>query len=452
MRTAGIGREITVGTTLMLALVILAALILILGKESPFSKRQVYTTSVTNSLGLKSGSPVLMGGVQIGTVTGIALPGELGKLGIEVELDVDSRFRDRIREGSTSSVGYITLLSGEKFINISPGDPSLPPLSAGANIPPDTTVTLLETGQNVAENLARVTTDVGDMVEEINRGEGLVGRLVKDREFGKQVSDKLLVTLDRMNNVMERIEKGKGTVGRLVSDDQYADQTLGSVKSAAARLDRVLDTIETKKGAIGELIQEDGEGKKLLVDLREAAAALKGSAARLQSTKGLVGRLLNDEAYSEAIAADLHRISASLSSIAGKLDKGEGTLGALINDPSIYQALKDITTGIRGSGTARFLLRHYGKKGVKESSKTKPTAPAPPAPPPEPEPAKPPETAPEGRVAPGDSEGEPEPAAPPPSEVREPSAGVTAPGPGASREDWRGTAGPGEGRRCPAAA
>jgi len=416
MRRKGFGREITVGTTLMLALVIVAALILILGKESPFSAHQVFTTSVTNSQGLKTGSPVLMDGVQIGTVEGIALPRELGKTGIELELGIDAKYRERVREGSVASVGYITLLSGEKFINISPGDPGKGILPAGSEIPPDTSVTLLETGQNVAENLARVTNDFGDVIEEINRGEGLIGRLVKDREFGQQVSDKLLVTLDRMNIVMDRVERGQGTVGRLVSDEQYAAETLGSVKSAAMRLDRVLDTIETKKGAIGELIQEDGEGKKILEDLRAVSTSLKASAANLEGQKGLIGRLLNDEAYSAAVATDLHRISASLASIAEKLDKGEGTLGALINDPTIYQSLKDITTGIRSSGTAKFILRHYGKKGVAEAEKSKPPAPAPGASPPAPPKAEP---SPQGQADPpedGESPAEtrtaPEPPAP----------------------------------------
>src|SRR5262245_51775064 len=405
MRRRGFAREITVGTTIMLALAIVAALILILGKESPFSARQVFTTSVTNSQGLKTGSPVLMDGVQIGTVEGIALPRELGKSGIELELGVDAKYRERIREGSVASVGYITLLSGEKFINISPGDPEKGVLPAGSEIPPDTSTTLLETGQNVAENLARVTSDFGDMIEEINRGEGLIGRLVRDREFGQQVSDKLLVTLDRMNNVMDRVERGQGTVGRLVSDDQYATETLGSVKSAAARLDRVLDTIETQPGALGELIQENGEGTKILADLRESAASVKAATAKLESEKGLVGRLLNDEAYSESVAADLHRISASLASIAEKIDKGEGTLGALINDPSVYQALKDITTGIRSSGTAKFLLRHYGKKGVAAAEKGKPSAPpaSPPAPPKS-------ESSPEGPTDPGEGGESPAPA------------------------------------------
>src|SRR5262245_17696315 len=292
MRRTGFGREITVGTTLMLALVIVAALILILGKESPFSARQVFTTSVTNSQGLKTGSPVLMDGVQIGTVEGIALPHELGKSGIELELGVDSKYRERIREGSVASVGYITLLSGEKFINISPGDPGRGVLPAGSEIPPDTSTTLLETGQNVAENLARVTSDFGDMIEEINRGEGLIGRLVRDREFGQQVSDKLLVTLDRMNGVIDRVERGQGTVGRLISDQQYAAETLGSVKSAAERLDRVLDTVENGRGALGEVIQENGEGKQILADLHEVSTSLKASAAKLESQKGIIGRLL----------------------------------------------------------------------------------------------------------------------------------------------------------------
>lgn len=375
MKREGKARELTVGITLTLALVVFASLVLLLGREKRlFHAKHDYETTVSNSLGLKAGSPVVMGGVQIGTVTSVELPHDVGGSGIEVKMSVDRGYGDRIRIGSIASVGYITLLSGEKYIGISPGDPEKSILPDGALIPPDTSSTLLETGQNVAENLAKVTNDMRELLEGVNKGEGLIGRLLKDHDpyLGQQVLEGARTTIERMNTLVERVDKGEGTVGRLLSDRQYADDTLGSIKSAAARLDRVLDLVETKKGAAGELVQENGEGKQIIAELHTAVTSLKTTAGRLEANTGIVGRLLNDQDYSEQIARDLHTISSSLASIMEKIDKGEGSLGAFINDPSIAQGVQDIVGGIRRSKTAKFLLRHYGKKGAKEAAKEPP--------------------------------------------------------------------------------
>lgn len=382
MKREGKARELTVGITLTLALVVFASLVMLLGREKRiFHAQHDYETTVSNSLGLKDGSPVVMGGVQIGTVTSVALPKNLRGAGIEVKLSVDRIYGDRVRVGSIASVGFITLLSGEKFINISPGDPDKPTLPDGAMIPPDTSSTLLETGQSVAENLAKVTSDMRELLEGVNQGEGLIGRLLKEQEpfFGQRFLDGAETAIERTNQLIEKIDRGEGTLGRLLSDREYADETLGSLRSAAVRMDRVLEMIETKKGAVGELVQEDGQGKQAIMDLRSAAGSLKTASARLESSTGLVGRLLNDQEYSEKMARDLETISASLASIMEKIDKGQGTVGGLINDPTVLQGIQDIIGGIRKSKTAKFLLRHYGKKGAKASAKEEGASPVPPS-------------------------------------------------------------------------
>ena len=364
-------REVSVGVTLTLALVILAALILLLGQESKmFRPRIGFVTTVPSSVGLKSGSPVLMGGVQIGTVQQVRLVPDPKAKGIALRLSVDRAFAERIRHDSIASVGYITLLSGEKFVNISPGDPAQPALQDGAEIPRDNSETLLETGQNLAENLASVTGHLKEMLERIERGEGLVGQIVKSKDpyFGEDTFRKMGDVFDRTDTIVRRIEQGDGLVGRLINDRDYAHETLDSVRSAAGRLDRVLEQIEKNHGAVGDLLREDGKAKALIADMRDASASLRAVAARLGSTTGLFGRLLNDTEYSEAAARDFRSITTSLSSILGKIDRGEGTAGALVNDPSVYMGLQDIVAGIKDSRFAKKTLQHYGDKGAKMST------------------------------------------------------------------------------------
>lgn len=381
MRRQGKTRELTVGITMTLALVVFAGMIMFLSRENTvFHARRTFRTTTSNSLGLKTGSPVVMGGVQIGTVTSVSLPRDIHGSDIDIGMSVDRTYTDRIREGSIASVGFITLLSGEKYVNISAGDATKPELPNASLIPPDTTETLLETGQNMAETLQQATGELREILVGINRGEGLVGQLVKahDPYFGEQLVGKIEGTFDRTNHLLEKVERGEGTLGKLISDPAYAEETLGSMKSATARLDRILAMIETGNGGAGELIQPNGQGKELIDDLRSTSASLKAVSARLETSTGVIGKLLNDQEYSEALAGDLRKITSSLSSILHKIDSGEGSLGGLVNDPSVYRGLQNIVAGIQGSKTAKFVVNHYGKKGAKINA----------------EPEKPPETTP----------------------------------------------------------
>ena len=369
MRNTSRTQEMTVGITLMLALVILAALILLLGKDSAlFRPRYTYTTTVANSIGLKGGSPVVMAGVQIGTLNTVSLNQDPQTQGITLSLSVDRAYAERVRGGSIASVGYITFLSGEKFVAISSGDPDKPALPDGSRIPPDTSETLLEKGQNVAENLGAVASQLREVLDTINSGGGLIGRLVKadDPYFGKEAIDRIGGTFEKTERILARVEEGQSTVGTLLLNRDYARETLGSVKSAAGRLDRVLEMIEKNQGALGDLLREDGKGKEVVADLKEASTSLKSVASKLESRTGLLGRLLNDTEYSEAVAADFRTITKSLSSILTKVDKGEGTAGALINNPAVYQGLEDIVSGIQKSSLAKRAVRHYGAKGAKD--------------------------------------------------------------------------------------
>ena len=48
-----------------------------------------------------------------------------------------------------------------------------------------------------------------------------------------------------------------------------------------------------------------------------------------------------------------------------KINNGDGSLGALINERSLYDGAEDLLAGTNDSKFARWLLRHYRKKGIK---------------------------------------------------------------------------------------
>ena len=55
----------------------------------------------------------------------------------------------------------------------------------------------------------------------------------------------------------------------------------------------------------------------------------------------------------------------NLAEITGKINRGEGTLGALVNERTLHDSAESVIAGVNDSKFARWLIRHYQKKGIK---------------------------------------------------------------------------------------
>ena len=126
-----------------------------------------------------------------------------------------------------------------------------------------------------------------------------------------------------------------------------------------------MTTLTEEGGTFSTLIAEDGPLPKTMADLESAAASFKEIASKLEQDTGLLGRLVNDEQWSEAMAADVKALVENLESISRKIDEGEGTLGQLVNERVLHDGLEQVVAGVGDSKFARWLVKHYRKKGIK---------------------------------------------------------------------------------------
>ncbi len=357
-----------VGIVIILALVILVVAIMAVGEESKLFVRKVYyKVNFPNASGLRKGSPVNLSGVQIGTVHEIYLPIDPQYRGIDIQIAVDRVYASRIRQGTKASLKYLQILSGEKNIELSPGDSAKPVLAPGTIIPVEEEMKFLETGENIAENLSEITNTLRTMLEPIERGEGILGEMFRNPDFGKEGLAKIKSSAESLDAILKKIKSGEGLVGKLIFDEETSRDII-EIKEAVKKVNSILDKIDRKEGAIGELLAEGGKGEQAIAEFREAVGKLNRVAGRLDSAKGLLGRLLNDEEYSESVASDFKKLIASLSSIAEKIDGGDGTIGALVNDPTVYEDLKSVVRGVKESRLARRAIKHYKEKGEKAES------------------------------------------------------------------------------------
>ncbi len=362
------GGDLMVGTIGALALVILAVAAMTVGEQSSLLTRTTdYKVRFPNAEGLIVGSPVKLDGVQIGSVTGIRVPTDPEAWGVDVAIGVRQAYASRLRQDTSAALRYLQLLSGEKFVDITAGNAELAVLDPGAEIPVEQKTAIFEQGAHIAENLSDITVALSKILEPLEKGEGLLGEMIQNPEFGKEGLARLIGTLENMQAITGELRAGRGFLGRVISDQEFA----GNVDDLSRTLEALagfVEKLERGDGALGPLLEDDGAAEQAIESLRAAAASLAVIAGRLEKPDGFVGRLINDPVYSNALADDLGDTLHHLAEITRKIDEGEGTLGALVNERTLHDGMEDIAAGTNDSKFARWLMRHYQKKGIKLST------------------------------------------------------------------------------------
>ncbi|MBV8734203.1 MAG: MCE family protein [Solirubrobacterales bacterium] len=105
-------------------------------KQLPFTHHYTIKAVVRDSNLLASGSPVRIGGVDVGKVTSTGRYGNTNLAQVTMEIDSDS---GEIRKDATIAIRPRLFLEGNFYVQLSPGTPSAPPLADGGTIPVDHT-------------------------------------------------------------------------------------------------------------------------------------------------------------------------------------------------------------------------------------------------------------------------------------------------------------------------
>src|ERR1700730_9367736 len=114
--------ELKIGVLTIIAISIAGFSIFMLTQGRGFFwQRYKLKTKFDNVAGLKSGSPVRVAGVEVGTVTDVALSGEK----VDVSFEVNKEQGSRITDTSVAKLGSVSLL-GESAVYITPSTTGTP--------------------------------------------------------------------------------------------------------------------------------------------------------------------------------------------------------------------------------------------------------------------------------------------------------------------------------------
>ncbi len=348
-----------------------------------FLTERVYGTTYSlplvfdQALGLKTGDPVQVSGVHAGYVEKISLiPAGNGTDARRQRIRVDAALRETTRfdvfQDAEIYIEYASVLGG-RVVAIDPGNPASGPQPWSDERPLEGKVRkdpLAGLSELIEENRAGVKKAVdefGKTFEAANSGEGLVGRLLNDREL----ADRFARILEDIETVTSDLEQGKGTLGKLFREDKIANDIeaiLADIKSVsekldrgegtlgqlinnaewASRLDRVLTNVEaftaklnSEDGTIGKLVNSPEAYDKLL----KIEDSIQEFLDDLNGGKGWLARAITDEQLGEDVSAILKGAREIIETI----NRGEGTLGRLVKDDAFIRGLERVVRQISRS-------------------------------------------------------------------------------------------------------
>jgi phospholipid/cholesterol/gamma-HCH transport system substrate-binding protein len=306
--------ELKIGVLTIIAVGITVLTIFMLtGSRGFFWDRYKLKTQFTSVAGLKSGSPVMVAGVETGTVTDVELIGEM----VDVTFEVNEDMRDRITSASRATLGSVSLLGGASV--------EITPALRGSPIP--------EWGYVPA---GPAPAQFSDLATQANEGVQKISALVED------------------------IRGGKGTVGKLMTDEQLYREMTGFMASAGA----MTRGLQDGRGTLGRLINDP----KVATSLEASLKSVEEMTRRLNAGEGSLGKLMNDDAFSRTLTQatnNLKDLTGTLNQVSGRLDRGEGTAGKLLTDPALFNRLNSTSERFdqlvarlnEGQGTVGQLLK-----------------------------------------------------------------------------------------------
>jgi phospholipid/cholesterol/gamma-HCH transport system substrate-binding protein len=343
-----------VGIFVTLGLVVACALIFIIGDERHmFHRKVVLHTQFHDVSGLRAGSPVRMGGVNVGQVTAVRFSNDPHDADLHVDFEIVDDALVRVRRNSIAQIASKGLL-GDKALDITIGDPAQAQVQNGETIRGESNdeignamryaTTLLDRANTVMDNIVTAT------------------RPFRSEQLGNDV----IAMAHDLRSIANQVATGQGTVGRLLRDEQMANQIQGTLASAqqtmrevqgtAAQVEAMARDARNGHGLVHALIYDEAGGRAVQ-SMGTAADEFAAITHDIRSGNGGLHNIIYGTDSSEAVA-NINQATASLRDIMHDVQRGRGTIGALLVDPSLYEDLKSLVGNVQRNEILRAMVRY----------------------------------------------------------------------------------------------
>lgn len=216
--------------------------------------------------GVEVGSRIRIQGMEAGDVEAILPPEQPGDK-VMLRLRIAGKFRNLVRADAKVQLASESMFAG-KLVRILPGSPTAPPIDELGELKADVQPDAMEQIAQAAGKLNKLLVEVDTAMQSF-------------RDSESSVTQDLLGATRKLNSVLTKadatltsIEKGEGTLGKLVKDEKlYTEltQSLQMVKSA-------MNDVKNGEGTLGKLIKTNdayAEAMSSLEDVRRMVNSVK---------------------------------------------------------------------------------------------------------------------------------------------------------------------------------
>lgn len=336
--------ELRVGVFVLVGIVLVVIGIFYVTGTGALGPKYRLVTYLPEVDGLAVGAPVSINGVEVGNVDAVSIsPARNGQppapnRAVEVVLRISRSFQDYIRTDSFASLlteGFV----GNREVNIQRGY-SGQVLKDGQEVPgreEKAMAQVVERSADLLQNLNALSSQVGDMVTDIRKGRGTLGKLLTDESAYNHIN----VVLGRLDQVTASVQQGQGTIGKLVTSDALYQK----VDSVAGRLDNIVSAVQDQKGSLGKFIYDPSIHDNARDFLQNGNALLSG----IREGRGTLGKLATDD----TLFATWRQTGENLRQATSYLNSRNGTAGKLFGDPQFYDNMSG------AAGDLRLLLNEF---------------------------------------------------------------------------------------------
>lgn len=269
--------QIKVGAFVFMGLLLLAVLILLLGKGATFYRRTYDLNLKSDNVGgIKTGAGVLLSGVSVGRVSGVDLSPD-GK-SVTIRLSIEEKYKiydDAIFEIQTS--GFL----GDQFVAINPQANQGKLLHDEDEVQCRTPFNIQETVARAADTISKI----GSVATNVQQAVSDVRRTVLTEPALKSFG----LALERFGVLSSDALYAVSNVNVLVQSNALP------VTLAVSNLNVFATQLTPLASRANVLFSNNEEQISVAVrNLEQASGQLTNLLAKIQSDKGLAGRLLSD--------------------------------------------------------------------------------------------------------------------------------------------------------------
>jgi phospholipid/cholesterol/gamma-HCH transport system substrate-binding protein len=315
--------KLKVGLVITTTLAILFIAVFFAGSiERLFQPRVEITALIQDVQGLRTGAPVWVSGIEIGSVNKISLHPEHGTV---VTMSINKDALNFLRTDSYAYVMTIGLL-GDKYIELSAGSPEAKPLRPGDVVKGAARIGIKDIMEASAASIQQITAFIDkleDVIAQFEKAEGTVAKFLTD----PSVYNNIEAVTKSLAVVVDDINKQRGTLGLLLKDPTLYN----SLVSTTSRIDGLSNKLD--------------EGADRMI---AAASSIEEFGKKLNDSRGTLHKLIEDE----ELYNNLNKASQRLNSILASIDSGEGTAGALLKDEELAIELKKTIVELKETTSA----------------------------------------------------------------------------------------------------